>query len=207
MGLGLQLNCESIEKKHVPHEFLDASLRLHNDVSYTGDPPASWSKIWFTVLQKKVRATQVIDCRPIANLGLLYKVFAYLVPGRVENVVDAEQLEEHHGFRAGRRSSFYHFFWTKRKHLEFHFGLSAYICPRHLTGYTGQHFRQPFLSGPHMFCSFEHLVFARWPSSCFVYTSTMSCSTQATFHALGTKRCLSCWQNLKMQSCLPTFGQ
>ena len=59
--------------KHVPHEFLDALLQLYNDVLYTGEPPASWSKTLFTMLPKKLRAKQVTDFRPIANLRLLYK--------------------------------------------------------------------------------------------------------------------------------------
>ena len=89
--------------KHVPHEFLDALLRLYNDVLYAGEPPASWSKTLFTMLPKKLRAKQVTDFRPIANLRLLYKVFAYLLLGRLEHVLDAQQPEEQHGFRAGRR--------------------------------------------------------------------------------------------------------
>ena len=39
--------------KHAPHEFLDALLRLYNDVFYTGEPPVSWSKTLFTMLPKK----------------------------------------------------------------------------------------------------------------------------------------------------------
>ena len=81
----------------------DALLRLYNDVLYTGEPPASWSKTLFTMLPKKLRAKQVTDFRPIANLRLLYKVFAYLLLGRLEHVLDAQQPEEQHGFRAGRR--------------------------------------------------------------------------------------------------------
>ena len=55
------------------------------------------------MLPKKLRAKQVTDFRPIANLRLLYKVFAYLLLGRLEHVLDAQQPEEQHGFRAGRR--------------------------------------------------------------------------------------------------------
>ena len=89
--------------KHAPREFLDALLRLYNDVIYTGEPPVSWSKTLFTMLPKKVRAKQTTDFRPIANVRLLYKTFAYLLLGRLEHVLDAEQPEEQHGFRAGRR--------------------------------------------------------------------------------------------------------
>ena len=55
------------------------------------------------MLPKKARAKQTTDFRPIANVRLLYKTFAYLLLGRLEHVLDAEQLEEQHGFRAGRR--------------------------------------------------------------------------------------------------------
>ena len=89
--------------KHVPNEFLDALLRLCNDVLYTGEPPTSWSRTLFTMLPKKLRAKQATDFRPIANLRLLYKTFAYLLLGRLEHVLDAQQPEEQHGFRAGRR--------------------------------------------------------------------------------------------------------
>ena len=39
--------------KHAPREFLDALLRLYNDVFSTGEPPVSWSKTLFTMLPKK----------------------------------------------------------------------------------------------------------------------------------------------------------
>ena len=54
------------------------------------------------MLPKKVRAKQTTDFRPIANVRLLYKTFAYLLLGRLKHVLDAEQPEEQHGFRAGR---------------------------------------------------------------------------------------------------------
>ena len=129
--------------KHVPHEFLDALLRLYNDVLYTGEPPASWSKTLFTMLPKKLRAKQVIDFRHTANLRLLYKVFAYLLLGRLEHVLDAQQPEEQHGFRAKRRQVYC---WTKHKQLDFQSGLSAWTYPRRLTGYIGRHCGQPSLS-------------------------------------------------------------
>ena len=43
------------------------------------------------------------DFRPIASLRLLYKLFAYLLLGRLENLLDASQPEEQHGFRSDRR--------------------------------------------------------------------------------------------------------
>ena len=42
--------------KHVPNEFLDALLRLYNDVLYTGEAPTSWSRTLFTMLPKKVES-------------------------------------------------------------------------------------------------------------------------------------------------------
>ena len=60
-------------------------------------------RLLFTMLPKKLKAKQVTDFRPIANLRLLYKLLAYLVLGRLEHVLDAQQPEEQHGFRAGRR--------------------------------------------------------------------------------------------------------
>ena len=39
----------------------------------------------------------------IANVRLLSKAFAYLFLGKLEHALDAEQPEEQHGFRAGRR--------------------------------------------------------------------------------------------------------
>ena len=100
-GNGVGLTAEVL--KHAPREFLDALLRLHNDVFYTGEPPVSWSKSLFTMLPKKVKAKQTTDFRPIANVRLLYKIFACLLLGTLEHVLDAEQPEEQHGFRAGRR--------------------------------------------------------------------------------------------------------
>ena len=79
--------------KHVPHEFLNALQRLYNDVLYTGEPPTSWSKTLFTSLPKKLRTKQVTDFRPTANLRLLYNVFAYLLLGRLEHVLDAKNLK------------------------------------------------------------------------------------------------------------------
>jgi hypothetical protein len=41
--------------------------------------------------------------RPIANIRLLYKIFAYMILHRIEATLDMEQPEEQNGFRAGRR--------------------------------------------------------------------------------------------------------
>ena len=55
------------------------------------------------MLPKTHRARVPADFRPIANLRLLYKVFAYLVLGRIEPTLEQHQPEEQHGFRSGRR--------------------------------------------------------------------------------------------------------
>ena len=59
--------------KHAPREFLDALLRLYNDVSYTGEPPVSWSETLFTTLPEKMRAKQSTDFIPIANLRVFFQ--------------------------------------------------------------------------------------------------------------------------------------
>ena len=41
--------------------------------------------------------------RHIANIRFLYKTFAYLLLGRLEQILEAGQPEEQHGFRRGRR--------------------------------------------------------------------------------------------------------
>ena len=53
--------------------------------------------------RKKLRAMHASDFKPIANLRLLYKVFAYLILGRIEHTLDTYQPEEQHGFRSKYR--------------------------------------------------------------------------------------------------------
>ena len=55
------------------------------------------------MLPKKMRPQQVADFRPIANIRLLYKVFARLVLDRIEHQLDDHQPEEQPGFRRGKR--------------------------------------------------------------------------------------------------------
>ena len=43
------------------------------------------------------------DYRPIANVQLLYKVFAYMILHRIEPILESVQPEEQHGFRPNRR--------------------------------------------------------------------------------------------------------
>ena len=50
-----------------------------------------------------MRPTQVTDFKPVANICLFYKVFAYLVLERIKHPLDDHQPEEQHGFRRGKR--------------------------------------------------------------------------------------------------------
>ena len=50
-----------------------------------------------------MHAMHASDVRPIANLRLLHKVFAYLIFGRIEHTLDIHQPEEQHGFRSKYR--------------------------------------------------------------------------------------------------------
>ena len=89
--------------KVAPDEYLIAMLDAFNFILRTGQIPASWKLTLFTMLPKKVHSIQTSDFRPIANIRLFYKVFAYMVLNRIENVLELEQPEEQHGFRPGRR--------------------------------------------------------------------------------------------------------
>ena len=89
--------------KHAPEEFLNTLLTLYNNVLVTGERPESWCKTLFSMLPKKTKPLQPADFRPIANIRLLYKSFAYLLLRRLEQFLEAGQPEEQHGFRPGRR--------------------------------------------------------------------------------------------------------
>ena len=69
----------------------------------TGRAPETWKQTMINMLPKTREAKSTSDFRPIAAVRLLYKTFAYLVLGRIEATLDAEQPEEQHGFRADRR--------------------------------------------------------------------------------------------------------
>ena len=87
----------------VPHDCLNFFLQIMNDILHKGDVPSSWRKTLFQMLPKSHRARVPADFRPIASLRLLYKMFAYLVLGRIEETLEQHQPEEQHGFRSGRR--------------------------------------------------------------------------------------------------------
>ena len=89
--------------QHVPEEFLRALLQIYKSVLEDGEVPDCWRTTCFHMLPKKLRAMHASDFRPIANLRLLYKVFAYLILGRIEHTLDTYQPEEQHGFRSKYR--------------------------------------------------------------------------------------------------------
>ena len=62
--------------QHVPEDFLTALLRIYNSVLQDGEVPDCWRTTCFHMLPKKLRAMHTSDFKPIANLRLLYKVFA-----------------------------------------------------------------------------------------------------------------------------------
>ena len=78
----------------VPHDCLNFLLQIMNDILHKGDVPSSWRKTLFQMLPKSHRARVPADFRPIASLRLLYKVFAYLVLGRIEETLEQHQPEE-----------------------------------------------------------------------------------------------------------------
>ena len=65
--------------QYVPDEFLVELFRLFNGILQHGSAPAEWKKTSFTMLPKKTRAKLVTDFRPIANIRLFYKLFAYMI--------------------------------------------------------------------------------------------------------------------------------
>ena len=89
--------------KHAPDEVLSVILNSFNTFLLRGNVPAGWRKTVFTMLAKMTKARTTLDFRPIANVRLMYKVFARMILGRIENILDASQPEEQHGFRVGRR--------------------------------------------------------------------------------------------------------
>ena len=89
--------------QHVPEEFLTALLQIYNSVLEDGEVPDCWRTTCFHMLPKKLRAMHASDFRPIANLRLLYTVFACLILGRIEHTLDTYQPEDQHGFRSKYR--------------------------------------------------------------------------------------------------------
>jgi len=88
---------------HAPALFRDCLLLLYNKVLLQGPPPESWRRTFFQMLPKTSTASAVSDYRPIASVRVLYKLFAYLMLGRLEHELDKHQPEEQHAFRADYR--------------------------------------------------------------------------------------------------------
>ena len=86
-----------------PEEFLAQTLAAFNIILEFGRIRGTWKLTTFSVLPKKPRATQTTDLRRIASSRLFYKVFGYLILGRVAEILEVKQPEEQHGFRPGRR--------------------------------------------------------------------------------------------------------
>ena len=55
------------------------------------------------MLAKKTKAVATTDFRPIANVRMMYTVFARMILGTIEDLSASSQPEEQHGFRTGRR--------------------------------------------------------------------------------------------------------
>ena len=89
--------------KHVPEGYLEALLDVFRHALSTGQIPTSWQTTIFKMFPKSSCAKFASDFRPIASLRLLYKIFAYLMLGRMEDTLDDSQPEEQHGFRKQRR--------------------------------------------------------------------------------------------------------
>ena len=70
---------------------------MHVDV-----PSSCWRTICLG-LAKHSKARMTADFRPIANIRLMYQIFACMLLGRIEASLQTSQLEAQHGFRHGRR--------------------------------------------------------------------------------------------------------
>ena len=80
-----------------PQKMFDGFAWIYHSVLGDGKVPDCW-RTCFHMLPKKLRAMHANDFRPLANLRLLYKVFAYLIIRRIEHTLDTHQPEEQHGF-------------------------------------------------------------------------------------------------------------
>ena len=89
--------------QYVPDELLVELLRFFHGILQHGSAQTKWKKTSFTMLPKKTRAKLVTDFRPIANIRLFYKLFAYMILARGEQSLESFQPEAQHGFRSGRR--------------------------------------------------------------------------------------------------------
>ena len=89
--------------KYAPDFFIAKLVDSFHDLMTSGDVPREWDKTLFKMLPKNSRAKVPPDFRPIANIRLFYKLFAYMILGRTKAQLESTQPEEQHGFRSGRR--------------------------------------------------------------------------------------------------------
>ena len=73
--------------KAAPEEFLAQTLAAFNIILEFGRIRGTWKLTTFRVLPKKRRATQTTDLRRIASSRRFYKVFGYLILGRVAEIL------------------------------------------------------------------------------------------------------------------------
>ena len=85
LGLVAELFFSAELLKHSPDDFLNALLHIMTQVLTSGNVPPSWQIMFFRMLPKTSAAKSVFEFRPIANARLLYKLFAYLMLGRMED--------------------------------------------------------------------------------------------------------------------------
>jgi len=129
--------------KHSPDDFLNALLHVMTQVLTSGNVPPSWQITLFRMLPRTSAAKSVSDFWPIANVPLLYKLFAYPLLGRMEASLEAMQPEEKHSFRQGRRLEEHHLtanVCLQKTATRDHFGSSAWIFPKHFTKLIGMHY-------------------------------------------------------------------
>ena len=74
--------------KAAPDEFFVQIFEAFNVVLQSGRIPETWKNTTFKMLPKKLRAIQMSDFRPIASSRLFYKVCAYLILGRMEEILN-----------------------------------------------------------------------------------------------------------------------
>ena len=89
--------------RHMPDDICNDLLLMFNHMLFSGEVPAAWRKTLFKMLPKTLKPRTTTDFRPIANIRLFYKIFAYMILGRIEDTLETSQPEEQHGFRSKRR--------------------------------------------------------------------------------------------------------
>ena len=89
--------------RHMPDDICNHLLLMFNHMLFSGEVPAAWRKTLFKMLPKTLKPRTTTDFRPIANIRLFYKIFAYMILGRIEDTLETSQPEEQHGFRSKKR--------------------------------------------------------------------------------------------------------